>query len=412
MGTAKTPSLTFADPELRACPFAAYDRIREAEPVFKDPVTGNYLITRYDDARKALLNTKVMSSRTGLIHVRENPEADKMYQEHGWLQIETLVNNDPPEHRFYRALVDKIFTVARVTALNPRILEIVTSLIDRIIEQKEIDFLDAFAVKLPLHVLAEQLGVPSKDLAKFKLWSDTSVELVGNVTTPARELEIHGYIIEMQNYLGRIIEEVRVHPNETLISQLTNVEVDGRKLNMRELLGILHQILIAGNETTTTILASSMKLLIDQPPLAERLYREPAFVERFVEESLRIFAPVQVGLRKTTQDVEIRGVTIPAGSIVEVRLGAANRDPLQFAAPAAVDLERKNAQSHMTFGAGPHFCIGSLLARAEVNIAFKELTRRLQGFRASRGADSYEWMTSFIVYGPKRLWMSFDKRAA
>jgi cytochrome P450 len=180
---------------------------------------------------------------------------------------------------------------------------------------------------------------------------------------------------------------------------------------MRELLGILHQLLIAGNETTTTTLASGMKLLIDQPELAETLHARPEMAKQFVEETLRSQSPIQILFRKVAEDIEIRGVAIPAGSIVEVRYGAANLDPAQYPAPAKVDLERGNAGTHLAFGAGPHLCIGNQLARGELRIAFQALTRRLKNFRAIRGDDSYQWLTSYIAYGPSRIWMAFDRRS-
>jgi cytochrome P450 len=214
----------------------------------------------------------------------------------------------------------------------------------------------------------------------------------------------------MQNYLANVIERVRVTPNETLISHLANTETDGRLLNMRELLGILHQLLIAGNETTTTTLASGMKLLIEQPELAETLHARPELAKQFAEEALRNRSPIQILFRKAAEDVEIRGVTIPAGSIVEVRYGAANRDPRQYPCPETIDLERPNAASHLAFGAGAHLCIGNQLARGELRIAFQTLTRRLKNFRALHGEDSYQWLTSYIAYGPSRIWMAFDRR--
>eukprot|EP00456_Euglypha_rotunda_P032260 TRINITY_DN2501_c0_g1_i5.p1 TRINITY_DN2501_c0_g1~~TRINITY_DN2501_c0_g1_i5.p1 ORF type:complete len:361 (-),score=107.93 TRINITY_DN2501_c0_g1_i5:539-1522(-) len=326
------------------------------------------------------------------------------------MPIDTLVSNDPPDHRTYRTLVDKVFTPARVVALEPRIEEIIEELIDGFIDQDEIDFLQAFAVRLPMFVIAEQLGVPRSDMDRFKLWSDVSVESVSPVLTSQREVEIAELLTDMQRYLAAEIERVRETPNETLISHLANTETDGRLLDMRELLSIIHQLLVAGNETTTTTLASGMKLMIEQPALAEAIFADPARAKPFVEETLRLLSPVQTLFRRVAEDIEIAGTAIPAGALVEVRYGAANRDPRQYAVPDVIDLDRKNASSHLAFGAGPHLCIGNQLARGELRLAFQHLTRRLTNMRATRGEDSYRWMTSYIAHGPDQLWMAFDKR--
>lgn len=407
--TAEAP-ISFADPAVQQCPFHAYDTLREETPVYRDPLTGNYVLTRYDDVRKALLNVKALRNRTGLNATRTDPAANALYAEKGWLPLDTLVSNDPPEHRIYRTLVDKVFIPARVNALEPRIEEIIAELIDGFIDEDEIDFLDRFAVNLPMFVIAEQLGVDKDHKARFKLWSDVSVEMTSPVLTPERELEIAALIVEMQQYLAARIERVRATPDATLISHLANTETDGRLLDTRELLSIIHQLLVAGNETTTTTLASGMKMFIEQPELAEAIHAKPELAKPFAEEVLRTLSPVQVLFRKAAEDIEIGGVAIPEGAIVEVRYGAANRDPKQYPKPSVIDLERANAQSHLAFGAGPHLCIGNQLARGELRLAFQALTRRLTNFRASRGEDSYRWMTSYIAHGPDRLWMRFDRR--
>lgn len=405
--------ISFTEPTVQQCPFPAYDALRAEQPVYLDPLTGNYVLTRYADVRKALLNHKALRNRTGLNTTRESSVEDevaRLYSEKGWLPLDTLVSNDLPEHRTFRVLVDKVFTTARVAAMEPRIAEIVEALIDDMTEQDEVDFLDAFAVRLPMYLIAEQLGIAKQDMADFKLWSDVSVESVSPLITPEREIEIATHLIDMQNYLAKVIERVRAVPEETLLSHLANTETDGQLLDMRGLLGVLHQLLIAGNETTTTTLASGMKLLIDQPYLAEMLFAEPERAPQFVEEVLRTMAPVQTLFRKAAEPLEIGGVIIPQGAIVEVRYGAANRDPAQFSCPAEIDLDREKANAHLAFGAGIHMCIGNQLARGELRMAFAALTRRLKNFRLSRGEAGTEWMTSYIAYGPTRLWIGYDLR--
>ena len=405
------PTLSFADPDIQRCPFPAYTRLRDEQPVYRDPISGTFILTRYDDVRKALLNVKALRNGTGLTSTTDDAAANAVFQEKGWLPLDTLVSNDPPGHRVYRTLVDKVFTTARVGALEPRINEIANGLIEKFVGQSEINFVDVFAIKLPMTVIAEQLGVPAEHMDRFKKWSDVSVESTSPVLSTERRVEIAYIVAEMQRYLAEEIENVRSNPNSTLISNLANTEVDGRRLDMRELLSVIHQILVAGNETTTTALASGMRLLIERPELAEEIYRDKARVVPFVEETLRLLSPVQTLFRRAAEDVEISGVVIPAGSLVEVRYGAANRDPKQYDAPDEIDLDRANAAGHLAFGAGLHLCIGNQLARGELRLAFLALTSRLKGFELTRGENSYSWVSSYVVHGPSELWMTFKERS-
>lgn len=403
--------ISFADREVYACPFSAYDRLREEQPVYRDPKSGHYILTRYDDVRRAMLNVAALSNNTGVMGDRWAPEANRLFEAEGWLPMNTLVSNDPPGHRTYRTLLDKVFTTPKVASLEPRIQQLIDELIDGFAGLPEIDFLDAFAVPLPMYVIAEQLGVAREDRARFKRWSDVAMESMNPLLTPEHQVALAGEIVEMQRYMARQIERVREAPDDGLLSRLANLETDGRRLDMRELQSLILQILVAGNETTTTTLALGMKTLIERPEIADEIQRDPERARPFIEETLRVTAPLQTLFRRARVDLEIGGVTIPAGSMVEVRFGAANRDPQQFRCPADVDLDRSNSASHLSFGAGIHLCIGNQLARGELRLAFQTLTRRLTGFRTTRGSDSIHWMDNYTAYGPDRLWMSFDVRA-
>ena len=230
--------ITFSDPETRRCPFPAYHALREKAPVYKDPVSGNFILTRYEDVRRAVLNNRTLSCKTGVIQTRESSvsaEVNRIFEETGYLPVDTLVTNDPPEHRGYRALVDKAFTSAKVSALEPQLQVAVDELIESIIEKSEIDFFDAFAMRLPIIVFTEILGVTDRDIEKFKRWSDMSLESSNPVLAPERELEIVPVVTELQRYLAKNVERVRAAPDESLLSTLVHAEIDGRSLDMQEL---------------------------------------------------------------------------------------------------------------------------------------------------------------------------------
>jgi cytochrome P450 len=407
------PPITFADSTVQQCPFHAYDRLREEAPVYKDPVTGHYVLTRYEDVRRATLSAKTFSNKTGLGATRDSAaraETDAIYDAYGWRPMDTMVSNDPPSHRFYRSLVDKAFTPAKITDLEPRINEIVNELIDRFIDKPEVEFLTEFGIKLPMIVIAEQLGVAKEDMDRFKMWSDVSVESQDPTMTYEREIEVTHIITQMQQYMAATIERLRKAPDGMLLSRLIEADIDGRRLDLRELMSILQQLLVAGNETTTATLAGGVKLLIDYPALTPQLRAQPELMRAFVEEALRVMTPIQTMFRRAIEDIEIRGVTIPKGSLVEVRFGAANRDPVNYSTPSCPDLSRSNAGTHLAFGVGPHLCIGNQLARGELRLAFKALIDRMDNFRPSRGEASYAYTPLYISYGLTKLWMTFDKR--
>ena len=405
--------ITFTDPETRRCPFPAYHKLREESPVYQDPVSGNYILTRYSDVRKAAMDTKSLSCKTGVIQTRKSEiseQINKMFEEQGYLPMDTLVTNDPPDHRLYRSLVDKAFSRDKVAALEPQIEQAVKELIDGFIDKPEVDFFDAFAMRLPLTVFTEILGVDDRDIDKFKRWSDMSLETSNPALAPERELVLVQAVIELQQYLARNVERVRAAPDDSLLSTLVHAEADGRKLDMRELISILWLLFIAGGETTANAIAGGMEILIDRPELVDQIRDDPKKLDAFIEEVLRIKAPATTMFRRVTADISIGGVDIPAGSIIETRFGAANLDPEVFPDPETLDLDRANARSHLTFGSGIHMCIGNQLARGELRAAFRQLTERMHHFRASRGPESYAYTTTYVAYGLTQLWMTFDRR--
>lgn len=410
MGNAVDLSDTsFADPKVRLCPFPLYERLREDMPVFHDPQTGNFVLTRYDDVKAALLNYRVFSNRAGVQGDRWCEQAKAVFAEHGWLPMDTLVSNDPPDHRFFRKFVDKAFAPAKVAQISPRIEQIVDQLIADIPDGEEFDFVSRFAMPLPMTVIAEQLGVDPTMIATFKKWSDALVETVDPTVTEARQVELAHVVVEMQQYFALQIARVRAQPDETILSRLANAEVDGKSLLEREIQSLAQQILGAGNETTTTTLASGMRHLIDRPDLVQSLRAEPERAKTFVEETLRAKSPIQTLFRRCLSDIRIGDVEIPAGARVEVRYGAANSDPAHFDRPAHIDLDRSNAESHLAFGWGIHNCIGNQLAREQLRIAFQALVRRFDHFRPARGSDSYRPLLGHAVHGFRQVWMICDR---
>lgn len=414
-------AITFTDAETHDCPFAAYDTLRETAPAYLDPVTGHYVLTNYEDVRKVLMKFRQYSNAVGLVGIRESEAAAKvaeMYAKHGWPQTQMMQSEDPPVHKQKRTHVDKAFARWNVEKVEPQIEAFVNELIDGFIDDGSVEFVSRFAVLLSISIITQQLGFQRKEgvsiedyVSQVRIWSDMAIEELEPMLTDERFLEITEEMIRMQHFLAANIERVEENPDDTLISKLTGtIRTEDGDVDFPEILTILKSLLVAGNETTRYALASGMRALIENPDIARELVDNPEKVSDFVEETLRYYAPVQTLFRRTTEDVEIQGVEIPAGSRIEVRFGAANRDPKKFECPEQFRLGRENIAGHMTFGAGIHSCIGMQLARAELNLAFENLVRRMKNYRLAKGSDSLAPAPAYLTFGLDKLLIAFDKR--
>lgn len=413
--TAQAEALTFTDKAVQQCPFPAYDTLRDSAPVYRDPVTGHYLVTRYTDVRKMVLNQKQLSSDNGLVSNRNSDkqeEINAIYMTSGYIPAPAISNYDPPVHKLHRAPLDRAFNHWNVKALEAEITDLADSFIDEFIDRGEVEFCSAFALKLPMFVIAGQLGVDPGRMADFKRWSDARVAIIDPNISADVEVEKAKHIAEMYAYFVEQIDRVRTRPDETLLSKIAHVTNDnGDPLDIPELLSLMESLLVAGNETTAFAIGTSMKLLIENPEIANELRRHPEKIGAFIEESLRVRSPLQTHFRKTKEDVVISGTTVPEGAIIELRYGAANRDGATFECPEQVRLDRENGTAHLAFGAGIHICIGMQLARAELRIAVERLLARMDNIRLAQTADPVALTPMYISCGVVHLDICFDKIA-
>ncbi len=400
------------------CPFPAYRALRDQAPVYRIPQTGFFIVTRYDLVMEAVRNTEVFSSQINQGasgSMGAYPEVIELFRNEGVPFASTLISADPPVHTSYRNLVNRAFTAGRVRGMQAYIQQIVDELIDAFIDKGEVEFVAEFAIKLPIYIIADQLGVPRADMQKFKDWSDASVPIGLDIGCEA-ELARAKLVIEFQRYFLERIEERRREPKDDILSDLVNARLeeegnaDGRPLDGSELLSIIQQLLVAGNETTTNAFAAGMVLLLDNPDqLALLRAGDDKQMRTFCEEVLRLESPVAGLFRVTTRDTVLGGHEIPAGSLVNLRWAAANRDDKVFAEPDALDVCRRNAGAQIAFGVGVHFCVGAMLAREEMFLGFRTLLRRLANIRLADGHEKLEHHANFILRGLKQLRLTFDR---
>ncbi|MGE0668622.1 MAG: cytochrome P450 [Sphingomonadales bacterium] len=405
---------TLASVEVQENPWDYYDVLREQAPVYFDPDLKVWIVSRYDLLMEAIRNTDVFSNigSQAPAEMRAPPPEVKELEKQGWPRVNTMVTNDPPSHTRYRKMVDYAFTPRRVRAMKPYMDEIVNMLIDGFIDRGEVELVTEFAVPVPLYVIADQLGVPRADAPKFKVWSDASVAPLGLMLTDEEWIDSARKVLEFQRYFVAALDERRARPRGDLLSALLEVrDDDGRPLDNGELLSIISQVLVAGNETTTNSIAAGMTLLIDNPEQQRKLREDPARIPTFVEETLRLESAVQGLFRVVKQDTELGGYAIPKGARLMLRYAAANRDGAKFACPHRLDVERGNAGAHLAFGAGIHHCLGAQLARYEMIASFEAILARMDNLAYAPARNSFEHHPHLCLRGLKQLWITFDRKA-
>jgi cytochrome P450 len=404
------------DRELQQEPHPHYAAMRAESPVHYVEANDLYLVVSNECVREVLRDVETFSSRYGTN--REPPPAE-IQAEYDELMIDalplppTLIDNDAPSHTRYRKLVSRAFTPRMVNGLRPTIEATSDRLIDQWIHAGTIEFLEAFAVPLPVAIIAKALNVPEERKHDFKRWSDDNIAAIGTKLSPQAYLSAQRGVLEMQQFFVEQFERRRVDPTDDLFTAILNSHLGGaddgsdlEPLGMAELVRIVQQLLVAGNETTTKFLAETLRHLASTPNAWAALRDDPSIIPGAVEEGLRVSAPSQGSYRVVTRDTTLGGVTIPAGARVAVMFASANRDESVFGCPNDFDVERTNAREHLSFGKGTHFCVGASLARLEGSIALEQLTARIESVSLAHN-NTFAYQPSFALRGLLSLNLDF-----
>lgn len=392
----------FFTPELFVNPYPAYHRLRREAPVYLDRASGELVLTRYADAVAALKNPKLSSRRVAEGGLLLPGLARRLVEPVIRALTRQMLFSDPPDHTRLRGLASKAFTPRVVESMRSRIQTTTEELLDRVGQRTEIDLIRDLAAPLPVIVIAEMLGVRIRDRRAFKTWSDDLALFIGGTTKPAPVVMVRAArgMFFLRRYFQRLVRERRGNPGDDLLGALIAAEERGDQLTEEELLANAVLILAAGHETTTNLIGNGMLALLRNPEQLHLLRSEPELIESAVEELLRFESPVQWTGRVAVEEVEVNGVRIPVGQTVAIGLGAANRDPAQFADPDRLDLRRSDNR-HLAFSHGIHFCLGAALARMEGQIALGTLLRRFPDLQLANGG--LQWQENFTLRGLKRL---------
>lgn len=356
--------------EIHEDPYPTYARMRDEAPVYRNDERDFWALSRHADVMASFRDTDRFSNSHGVSidPAASGPHAHKTM---------SFLAMDPPDHGRMRGLVSRGFTPRRVMDMEDRIRTLTVAHLDECLERGSFDFVADLAGKLPMDVISEMLGVPVADRVRLRTASDLLVHREEGVTdVPQAGVEA---AFELAVYYAALIAERRANPQDDLVSALCQVETDGDRLSDDEITAFLFLMVVAGNETTTKLLAHAWYWGWANPDERAKAFDDPARIPDWAEETLRYDTSSQMLARVTTTDVTLHGTTIPAGDRVLLLAGSANRDARHFPDPDRYDLDR-DTSGIASFGVGRHFCLGASLARLEARVVLEELVKRVASY--------------------------------
>lgn len=353
-------------------PYPVYQKLREEAPVYYNEELDFYALSRHEDVVQGLKNYQDFSNRRGVALENIDDYA---------LKVQFILAMDPPEHMAMRGIVRKVFTPRRVAELEPYMRELSQEYLSQFPANGEVDFIEAFAGKLPMDIISEIVGVPVEDRDKVRGWANDLMERIdGSPELP--EGAIAGSIHLLTYFINMVktrLADIDSAPDD-LTTEVLKAELDGRKLTEEEAVAFLFLMSVAGNETTTKLLANALYWGQQFPEQFQKVMANPGLMEAWVEETARFDNSSQMVYRTAQRDIELHGVTIKEGKKVAMLLGSANRDATVFDRPDEYDIERDFSTS-MAFGKGVHFCLGAALARLEGKVFLEELFKVYRGYK-------------------------------
>jgi cytochrome P450 len=402
-GPGTEPTYDPLDPAVKHEPYPYYVKLRRDEPVKWLPGLQAYSVARYDDVIKVLKDGRLFSSTQFWPALLG--EYDPMPEE------PPMISMDPPGHVRLRALANKAFVPASINKLEQSTAEIASSLVDDLIakhgRQGEFDWVWDFTALFPVTVIARILGVPTQRRAEFKVWVDSILSAANRAAYDAPRLAtIRASADKMRAFFEELYDERVGTPGDDMLTSLMTAEVDGQKLTRNQVLSMAILLLIGGVETTTNLLGTTMVELKRHPDVYARVRQDHKLIPPLLEEVLRYNPPVHIVFRHSTAPTDIAGVQIPAGSTIMPLLASANRDESKYSNPEGFDIDRKVETPILSFGQGPHFCLGNYLTRMEAKLALQTVLRRFSVLEPV--SDQVEWLDSYFARGPHHLRVRFQ----
>jgi cytochrome P450 len=393
----------FVDPfteEFQADPLPIIDRVREQSWLARTPLSA--LVLGREQVHKLLSDPRLQSALTRLVRLQGVDEG-RLYD----LVASALLSLDGADHARIRGLVSRTFTPRAVEPYRPAMRALAEEIVERFVSAGECEFMADFADHYPIEVMCQLLGVPPEDHLRFARWGDALTHVL-SLELSLHLDEVNEALAGLNDYLDRLIAERQGAPRQDLVSQLIAAGDDRDRLNPLELRALLGGLIFAGYDTTRNQLALAMTMFCEHPDQWQLVTDRPELVAPAVEEVMRVAGVVAATPRVAVEDIELDGWRIPAWTLVSLSFSAANHDPATFDDPHGFDITASR-EAQLTFGGGPHFCLGANLARAEMQEALPVLARRLGAIALS---GDPQWRSTTGIFGPTRLPLRFSPTAA
>ncbi len=382
-------------------PYEQYRRLREKAPIHQSPV-GPWTLLRYEDCSRLLRDPSLsVEDKNSTVSLR-NEKFDAANIERNDRGSKAILNIDPPDHTRIRRLVSKAFTPRRIEELVSTTQTLVDNMLDEIEAKGSLDIIPDLAFPLPFAVISRMLGMPETDSEKVREWSHTLVKTLEPILDPE---ELKGLMEAGDLLRGRVlevIEDKRKAPADDLLSALIAAEEEGDRLSAEELIDQVMLLYIAGHETTVNLIGNGMLALLRNPDQLKLLQDNPELINNGIDELLRYDSPVQFTRRIALADMDIDGNTVAGGSMIFAMLGGSNHDPEHFGPSAdALDLTRREAPHHLSFGGGIHHCLGAVLARMEGRVGISSLVQRFPQMNLTD--EPAAWNRRLVLRGLDKL---------
>ncbi|MBU8810901.1 cytochrome P450 [Mycolicibacterium goodii] len=371
------PILDPYDYDFHEDPYPYYKRLRDEAPLYRNDALNFWALSRHEDVLKGFRNSTALSNKHGvsLDPVSRNDEAHR---------VMSFLALDDPAHLRLRTLVSKGFTPRRIRELEARVTEIAVQHLETALQSDRFDFVDDFAGKLPMDVISELMGVPVEDRVRIRALADGVMHREDGVAdVPESAIAASG---ELLVYYADMVSSRRRNVSDDLTSALVEAEIDGDKLTDDEIMAFLFLMVVAGNETTTKLLANAAYWGFKNPDQLAPVFDDHDRIPLWVEETLRYDTSSQILARAVVEDLTFYDTTVPAGDVLVLLAGSANRDERAFDNPDEYRIGRDIGSKLVSFGSGAHFCLGAHLARMEARVALTELFKRIRGYEVDESA--------------------------
>ncbi|MHB8466264.1 MAG: cytochrome P450 [Acidimicrobiales bacterium] len=394
------PGTLLLDPAVVDDPYPLYRRLRAEAPVWEIPGTGLFTVSTFDLVAEATSRVEDFSSNLECLLYRDE-QGLPCRLSYGDAGVQVLATADPPVHAMHRSTVFPELVAKRMEELEPEMVEIAERCVERALASGTVEFMAEVGNVVPITMISRLIGFRDSDAEQLLQAAFDSTAMLGSALTLDELLELIGHVSEIQTWIGDQVTMAMKDPADDLLGAVATGVANG-VFRESEANGILHTLLSAGGESTTSLIGNSVRILAERPHLQDHLRQHPEQIPTFLEEALRLESPFRYHMRTVAAETTLGSVELPAGATLLLLWGAANRDDAEFERPDDADLDRDVPRHHLAFGRGIHHCVGAPLARIEARTVLRVLLERTTSF-ALDPDDPPRWVASLMVRRHERL---------